>query len=223
MKAPLNVMMGSRTLREKIAESLRESIVKGELRPGERLQEIEIAAQYQTSRTPVREALRQLESEGFLLIKPRRGAVVAPITTRDIQEFYELKSLLEGYAAEKATPQLADRDIDRMERMNDELRRRYERSDIAGMISVHNQFHEVFIHACGNERLAILIKSLVKQFQRYRIALSHTDAVEDSIRIHGEIIQAFRQRNAARAAELVRQNSLQGSEALLARLKMLAH
>lgn len=216
-------MISNRTLRERIAESLRESIVKGEIRPGERLQEIEIAEQYQTSRTPVREALRQLESEGFLLIKPRRGAVVAPITSRDIQEFYELKSLLEGYAAEKAAEQLSERDIERMSRLNEELHRRYERQDIAGMIAVHNQFHEVFVQACGNERLSALIKTLVKQFQRYRIALSHTDAVQESIKTHDDIVQAFRKRDAAQAAILVRKNSLEGSEALLSKLKMLAH
>lgn len=209
----------NQTLRERIADNLREAIIKGELAPGARLQEVEIALNYKTSRTPVREALRQLESEGFLVIRPRRGAVVAPITAKDIREFYELKSLLEGYAARQATPRLTDSDIDRMEWLNGELRRCFERQDIAGMVPVHNEFHEIFVRGCGNDRLAQLIAGLVKQFQRFRIALSHTDAVDEAIKQHTEIVKAFRARNAEHAAELVSKNSLLGSESLLARLR----
>ncbi|MCB0323064.1 MAG: GntR family transcriptional regulator [Bdellovibrionales bacterium] len=207
--------VGNRTLRERIVDGLREAIVKGELRPGTRLQEIEVAERYETSRTPVREAFRQLESEGFLQIKARRGAVVTPITARDVREFYELKEVLEGYAAKIAARHLADADIDRMAELNEQLRDCYARGDIAGMIPVHNEFHEIFVRACGNDRLVSLVKSLVQQFQRCRIALSHTSAVEDSIQLHDEIIRAFRERDPDRAADLVVRNSRQGSDALV--------
>lgn len=204
-----------RTLREKIVDGLREAIVKGELTPGTRLQEIDVAERYNTSRTPVREAFRQLESEGFLIIKARRGAVITPITAQDVREFYELKEILEGYAAKTAALQLNEIDINRMEQLNEKLRRCYESGDVAGMVPVHNEFHEIFVRACGNERLVSLLKGLVQQFQRCRIALSHTDAVEDSIKLHEEIIRAFRARDAERAATLVAENSRQGSAALI--------
>ena len=207
------------TLRERIADALREAIINGDLPPGGRLQEIEIAESYKTSRTPVREAFRQLESEGFLVLRPRRGAVVAPITERDIREFYELKSLLEGYAARKAVTRLSDDEINRMESLNGELRKLYERSDVSGMVPVHNEFHEIFVRASGNERLSSLIKTLVQQFQRFRIALSHTDAVEDSIKLHDKIVEAFRMRDADLASSLVAENSTQGSDALVNRLQ----
>lgn len=207
------------TLREQIADSLRAALVKGELKPGQRVQEVEIAAQYKTSRTPVREALRQLESEGFVHIRPRRGAVVTPITARDIREFYDLKGLLEGYAAERAAACISDDDIKRMEEFNIKLEQAYKAGDIQQIVQVHNAFHEIFINACGNERLSALIHNLVKQYQRFRIALSHTSSVEDSFEIHKEIISAFKERDGEKAARLVKKNSLQGAEALMLRVK----
>ena len=208
----------TRTLRERIADSLRESILAGDLKPGDRLQEVEIAESYETSRTPVREALRLLEAEGFLQIRPRRGAIVTPITEADVREFYELKSILEGYAARKAAIRITDEDIDKMEKLNNELRRCYQDADVSAMIPVHNEFHETFVQACGNERLSNLVRMLVAQFQRFRIALSHTDAVEDSLSLHEQIIDAFRARDGERAAELVSMNSIRGSAALLERV-----
>ena len=205
----------SSTLREHIADALRTALVKGDLKPGQRVQEVEIALQYQTSRTPVREALRQLEAEGFVHIRPRRGAVVSPITVRDIKEFYDLKGLLESYAAERSAAYISDDEIKRMERLNTELESAYKASDIQQIIQVHNAFHDVFINACGNERLSALIQNLVKQYQRFRIALSHTSSVEDSFEIHKEIIEAFKERDGEKAARLVRKNSQQGAEALI--------
>ena len=208
------------TLRERVAESLREAIVKGEIKAGSRLQEVEIAESYQTSRTPVREAFRQLETEGFLLIKPRRGAIVAEITARDIREFYEMKGVLEGYAARKAAENLTDAQIDQMEQLNRQLQECYEKSNVSAMLSIHNQFHEIFVNAAGNEQLALLIRGLVNRFQRYRIALSHTSSILESVSQHEKIVQAFRSRDSELAASLVSLNSQLGSKALMDNLKI---
>jgi len=206
------------TLREKVADSIRESIILGKVIPGSRLQEVELAEQYQTSRTPVREALRQLESEGFLVIKPRRGAIVAPITARQIEEFYEIKSVLESHAARRAAAVLPEADIDRMELLNQKLKDCLNRDDIAEMLPIHNEFHEIFVKGAGNEQLWHLTRGLVNRFQRYRIALSHLDEIRASLEQHEEIIEAFRARDAEKAATLVAENSISGSEILKAKL-----
>ena len=211
-------MTDQATLREQIADSLRQAIVNGALKPGQRVQEIEIAAEYKTSRTPVREALRQLESEGFLHIRPRRGAIVAPITEKDIREFYELKGLLESYAAERAVEYITPDEVERMAFLNRELKELYERGDVQGMLRVHNEFHDTFVKAFGNERLTALVKGLVTQYQRFRIALSHTDAVLESIREHDQIVEAFRARDPKRAAETVKSNSEKSCISLVAKL-----
>jgi DNA-binding GntR family transcriptional regulator len=212
-------MAKSETQRERIANLVRDLIVTGELEPGARVAEEDIAARYKASRTPVREALRQLESEGFLTILAWRGAVVNPITAEDVEEFYEVKGLLEGYAAQKATSILGDEDIHRMQELNQELKRCYEGGDTDGMIHAHNEFHEVFFQACGNERLSGLIKSLVHQNQRFRIALSYTESIEQSLDVHDQIIDAFRKKDAEQAQALVMQNARDGCESLLKRLK----
>jgi DNA-binding GntR family transcriptional regulator len=210
--------MPETTLREVVADKLRRAIVDGSLKPGTRLQEIEIAKRYEASRTPVREALRQLESEGFLLIRARRGAVVAPVTTRDVEEFYEIKEVLEGYAAERAAKQITSEELELMTKLNALLKERYEEHDISGMLECHNQFHQIFVKACGNRRLYLMLDGLITQFQRFRIALSHTDAVRDFVVQHEQIIEALRARDALRAKELVAENARQGKQRLLKRL-----
>ena len=102
-----------------------------------------------------------------------------------------------------------------MEELNRELKRRHQNGDITGMVPVHNEFHEIFVNACGNERLAQLIRNLVNQFQRYRIALSHTEAIDESIRVHEQIVDAFRMRDSRKVTELVGMNSSQGGENLI--------
>ena len=99
MKKPMEKHL---TLREKILENIRDSIVSGSLKAGSRVSEPELAERYGISRTPVREAFRQLETEGYLTVIPRRGAVVSQFTPKDVEEFYAIKSIMEGYAAHRA-------------------------------------------------------------------------------------------------------------------------
>ncbi|MCC6931661.1 MAG: GntR family transcriptional regulator [Deltaproteobacteria bacterium] len=207
------------TLREKIATFLREAIVKGELRPCQRIQEIEIAERYQTSRTPVREALRQLEAEGFLMIRARRGAIVSPITEKDITEFYEIRGLLESFAAEKAMSLITPEEIEYMRQLNGKIKESFSKADVQGILRTHNEFHEVIVHACGNERLINLIKNLATQHQRFRIVLSHTHSVLDSIKEHDEIIAALRAKDSRRLIEAVRTNSENGCRALIEKIR----
>ena len=93
MKRPIEKHL---TLREKILENIRDAIISGSLKAGSRVSEPELAERYGISRTPIREAFRQLESEGYLTVIPRRGAVVSEFSEKDVEEFYAIKSILEG-------------------------------------------------------------------------------------------------------------------------------
>ena len=103
------------TLREKILETIRDAILKGTMKPGERVSEPDLAERFGISRTPIREAFRQLESEGYLEVVPRKGAVVASLSERDIEEFYAIKIILEGFAARMAADKLTAKEIERLE------------------------------------------------------------------------------------------------------------
>jgi DNA-binding GntR family transcriptional regulator len=118
------------TLREQIVSSLRESIIKGELYSGQKLTEPDLAEKLGISRTPIREAFRQLESEGFLTVIPRRGAVVSRITRKEIDDFYELKSLLEGYAARIAAEKITEKGIEKLRKINEQLTVLAEKGDV---------------------------------------------------------------------------------------------
>lgn len=204
------------TLRERIVDYLKESIIKGRLKPGERISETELAEGFGISRTPIREALRQLESEGFLTVTPRKGATVSPITDKDVKEFYAIKSLLEGYAARIACERITDKDIRKMEILNAKMKQSAEKDDVRSFFRFDNQFHDVFLSACDNDKLRNLVHSLVEQFERFRItALSVPGRMKASVIQHDEIIEAFKRRDANMVEALVKANAEKGGEVLV--------
>lgn len=208
------------TLRERIVDFIKDAIVSGRLKPGERVPEQEIAENFGISRTPIREAFRQLESEGFITVTPRKGAVVSPITDRDVSEFYDIKSLLEGYAARTACAKLTPKEIKRLETLNAQMERCAEKNDVKGFFRLDHQFHGTFLKACGNDKLCALIYGLIQQFERFRItAMSLPGRMRDSVRQHGEIIEAFRSGDIERVESLVKANAERGRDTLVEELR----
>ncbi len=204
------------TLREKILETIRDAIISGALKPGEKVAEPELAERFGISRTPIREAFRQLESEGYLTVIPRKGAVVVSFSEKDVEEFYAIKSILEGYAARKACENLSLREIDRLQTINEKLRHMAETGDVKNFFKVHNDFHELFIKAADNYKLSEMIASLVGKFQRLRIAsLSLPGRMQVSVEEHEKIIDAFKKRNPTLSEKLVRKNAEYGGKVLM--------
>jgi len=204
------------TLREKILETIRDAILKGTLKPGERVSEPDLAERFGISRTPIREAFRQLESEGYLQVIPRKGAVVASLSERDVEEFYAIKIILEGFAARMAAEKLSEKDIERLEAINEKLKQLAQDGDIKTFFRVHNEFHEVFIKAAGNERLYELINQLVMKFKRLRLAsLSQPGRMEISVEEHRNMIMAFKSHDGDKADSLVRHAATIGAHVLI--------
>lgn len=204
------------TLRERIVDFIKDAVVTGRLKPGERVPEQEIAESFGISRTPIREAFRQLESEGFLTVVPRKGAVVSPITDKDVSEFYAIKSLLEGHAAKTACAKLTPKEIRKLESLNANMERCAEKGDVKGFFRLDNQFHDTFLKACGNEKLYSLIHHLVQQFERFRItAMSLPGRMQNSVKQHAEIIEAFKNNDDNLVENLVRANAERGRDVLV--------
>ncbi len=204
------------TLREKILETIREAILKGDLKPGEKVAEPELAEQFGISRTPIREAFRQLESEGYLTVVPRKGAVVAALSERDVQEFYEVKSILEGYAAELAAKNLSDKELAKLESINERLKQLADDGDVKSFYKIHNEFHEMFLKAANNTKLYELIKQLGMKFSRMRMAsLSVDGRMAISVAEHDKLLDAFRQHDGKTAEALVKKTAAIGGHVLL--------
>lgn len=188
----------------------------GTLKPGEPLSEQSLAGKFKASRTPVREAFRQLCSEGFLHVIPRRGVQVNELSDKDIREYYEIKSILEGLAARRACHALTEKDIKKMEDINGHMETLHlSNGSWKTVFRLHNEFHEIFLRSCGNDKLYTLIRSLVRQFQCYRMALALTGKMEGSIAQHREIVKAFREKDADRVEDLVKKNAVYGGEILV--------
>ncbi len=204
------------TLREKILETIREAILKGQLKPGEKVAEPELAERFGISRTPIREAFRQLESEGYLTVIPRKGAVVTSLSERAVEEFYAIKSILEGYAARMAADNLTDKDIEKLEGINERLAQLAAEGDVKTFFKVHNEFHELFIKAAENEKLQELITQMMLKFNRLRLAsLSLPGRMEISVQEHKKIIEAFKSKNGEMADNLVRKTASIGGQVLI--------
>ncbi|MGB5994812.1 MAG: GntR family transcriptional regulator [Candidatus Deferrimicrobiaceae bacterium] len=206
------------TLREKIVETIRNAIVNGQLPAGSRVAEPDLAGRFGISRTPIREALRQLESEGFITVIPRKGAIVASLSSKDVSDFYDLKAILEGYAARAAVPHLTEKDIAKMESLNHQIEAAVAKKDVRKVLAHHNEFHDIFVKACGNEKLHTIVQNLVMQFQRFRLILAVPGRIEGSIQQHWEIIDAFRKQDGVLAESLVQKNAFYGKKILLQEL-----
>lgn len=204
------------TLRERIVDFVKEAIIKGRLKPGERVPEPELAERFGISRTPIREAFRQLESEGFITFTPRKGAIVSPITDKDVIEFYAVKGLLEGHAAKMSCCKIGDKEIQRMTDLNLQMAKCAEKNDVKNFFKLDNQLHDVFLALCGNDKLYNLVHTIVQQFERFRRAsLSLPGRMQSSVKQHSDIIEAFKKNDVDLVERLVKANAEMGG-ALLA-------
>jgi DNA-binding GntR family transcriptional regulator len=143
-----------------LAQRLREDILQGTFSAGDPLPQEELAARYGVSRSPLREALRQLESEGWIDYQPNRGAVVATITAKDVRELYMVRHILEEGAIERAIPKLDEKRLHDAERIDSDLRRA---TDVTKVVVLHREFHETIYGALENPRL---IEAIFRHYVR---------------------------------------------------------
>jgi DNA-binding GntR family transcriptional regulator len=150
-------------------EAIRDDILSGRLAPGERLREEELTRQIGVSRTPIREALRRLESDGYTVVEPNKGASVPVYSKHDVDEIYGLRALLEGHAARRAATRITPEQIAELERINKAMKKEAVVETRGKDIDAHmrrsklNQdFHEVILTASDNNRLFGIVRQLAQ-------------------------------------------------------------
>jgi DNA-binding GntR family transcriptional regulator len=156
----------NRTLREQVADHLREEILSSRLAPGEELGEVAIARSLGISRGPLREALGQLAAEGLVTIAPRRGAVVKRLTHQEFLDAYQVREALESLAIRLAVPRLTAADKGDLHRMSEEMERAAQADDTDGFFEINRRFHARLVHASGNQKLEEVHGQLVAQMAR---------------------------------------------------------
>lgn len=206
-------------------DRIREAIVEGRYRPGQRLVEQRIGSEFDLSRTPIREALRSLEAEGLVVIEPNRGAVVRPIAASDIDDLYELRARLESFAAFRAGRLRTEAQLETMDNAINGFERAIPRAASGGLAvlrevnACNTEFHQAVTDAAHHPRLAILLRRATDVplvFQAFR----HFDlpALRRSNMFHRMIRDAIAAGNGPRAERLMTEHIDQGRDVLLAEL-----
>ena len=187
-------------LRDVVFNTLREAILHGELKPGERLMEISLANRLGVSRTPVREAIRKLELEGLVIMIPRKGAQVAQITEQDLNDVLEVRLGLEELAMQFACERIDEEHLQEIARAAQDFEDLMEEGDITDLAQAYVHFHELIYQATQNQRLIQIINNLREQMYRYRIEYLKDSAARKTLaREHQEIYQALKERDFVRA------------------------
>lgn len=206
-------------LREMVFESLREAILQGRLRPGERLMEIQLAEEMGVSRTPVREAIRKLELEGFVVMVPRKGAYVAGISVKDIVDIFEVRAALEGLAAGLAAERITDEEMDQLERSIHKINLSDEH-DLKAIVEGDTTFHALIYKSSRNQRLEQIIMNLHEQINRFRItSLSQPGRLKIALDEHTKIVEAISDRNVEEAHQLATEHIENAEQSLLNALR----
>ena len=196
------------SLTEKVYSLLRAEILTCELEPGRELSEAELASRFDVSKTPVREALATLRSEGFVRTFPRRGYQVVPITFGDMNELFELRTVLESGAAELACQRISDGELDHLNKLADVVYDRAEQPSLKRFIQANRDFHGAIARASGNERLHQQLVRSINELERFFYLGARLRDVSGETRSdHHRIVEILRTRDQDAARAIIVQHN----------------
>lgn len=199
----------STTLTEKVYQALRDRILAGKVGSGEFIREQEVSEGLGVSRTPVRESLGRLASEGFLERIPHRGFRVPKESIAELVELYPIIGTLELLAARLSFPRIDEDALDRLRATNQDYEGAKRLNDIGAGIELNNQFHHQLSEKCGNRRLCELLDELRMQVKRLEVwAFSAINEWDESIAEHNEILQAIEGKDYERGLAVLEKNRL---------------
>jgi DNA-binding GntR family transcriptional regulator len=203
----------------RVSEELREAILSGEFEPGERLRTASLAKRFGSSRTPVREALVQLEGEGLVDIEPRRGALVRSFASADLIDLYEIRALLEPAAAARAALRAREHQLERLRELVtlSDARGGRGRGAIDDQIAWNQELHAIVIEAADSPRLSAALRATAGIPRAFRTAFWRDDDHRAfSQTCHRELVSALGARSCERAEAVMRVHILQARDSLVA-------
>ncbi len=194
-------------LRDVVFNTLREAILKGELQPGERLMELQLASKLGVSRTPIREAIRMLEQEGLAVTVPRKGAEVARMTLKDMEDVLEIREALDELAAQIACERISSEQMNRLMDTKKEFERILASGEVKEIADVDVKFHDIIYEATDNAKLVYLLNNLREQLFRYRVEyLKNPENYPALIQEHEAIVSALEARDKAKVTEAMHEH-----------------
>jgi DNA-binding GntR family transcriptional regulator len=204
-----------RALHDEVVQRIRGLIVQGELAPGERVPERELCERFGISRTPFREALKVLASEGLVDLQHQRGAVVSTITTHDVDDMFQVMGVLEALAGELACARASDAEISAIDDFHREMLACYREHDLNGYFQYNQRIHEAIMQAAGNPVLGHLYGTLSVRIRRARYMANLSKARWDqAVAEHEEILAALKSRDGKRLGQLLRDHLLHKADVI---------
>lgn len=207
-------------LRDVIFDTLRDAIISGELKPGERLMEVQLAEKMGVSRTPVREAIRKLELEGWVLMTARKGASVSGLSMKDIMDVLEVRAALDGEAAFLAASRIKDDELKDLKTIEAQFAKNVEKGNFQDMIKKDVEFHEAIYRSSRNDKLMQLVSNLREQVHRFRIMYTKDFSTPGNlVKEHIEIFEAITSRDGQKAQKAAYAHIENQKEAIVKSMK----
>lgn len=207
-------------LRDVVFRTLRQAILKGELKPGERLMEIQLAQKLGVSRTPVREAIRKLELEGLVLMIPRKGAEVAEITIKDLEDVLEVRGALEELALRDACDHITEEQLQDLQQASDDFKRALSSGDLVKCAETDMAFHDIIYSATNNRRLVQMLNNLREQMYRYRMEYMKDERTHKTLlEEHDAIRRALKKHDKVKAGNAIKMHIENQKRSIVSSLK----
>ena len=194
-------------LRDVVFNTLREAILKGELKPGERLMELQLAAKLGVSRTPIREAIRMLEQEGLAVTLPRKGAEVAKMTEKDMEDVLQIREALDELAAKIACEQISEEQLEELVATMHEFEESTKTDNVKKIAEADVKFHDNIYQSTGNPKLVNMLNNLREQMYRYRVEyLKDENNYPTLMKEHKDIVEGLVRKNKMQVTETMHQH-----------------
>lgn len=194
-------------LRDVVFNTLREAILKGELKPGERLMELQLAAKLGVSRTPIREAIRMLEQEGLAVTIPRKGAEVAKMTEKDMEDVLQIREALDELAAKIACEQISEEQLEELVATMHEFEESTKTDNVKKIAEADVKFHDIIYQSTGNPKFVNMLNNLREQMYRYRVEyLKDENNYPTLMKEHKDIVEGLVRKNKTQVTETMHQH-----------------
>jgi DNA-binding GntR family transcriptional regulator len=194
-------------LRDVVFNTLREAILRGDLKPGERLMELQLAAKLGVSRTPIREAIRMLEQEGLAVTVPRKGAEVAGMSLKDMEDVLEIREALDELAVKLAIEKISPEQLARLREVKRDFEMNTKSGDVRKIAESDVRFHDIIYEAADNPKLVSLLSNLRQQAYRYRVEyLKDAGNYPVLIREHEAIVEAIETKDYQKATQAMHEH-----------------
>jgi DNA-binding GntR family transcriptional regulator len=200
-------IQGYELLSQKIYREIKKQITRGFIGPGEKVYANKIAKDLNVSRTPVREALQRLSSEGLVKITPNKAMVVAEVSVEDAKEVLQVRGVLEGLAASICAKKINEKEIQKFEKIVQKMNIAVKKGDLTNYCEVDDEFHELILKICGNKRIMKIRESLDNFIYRFRVkSLSVAGRLENSRIEHKNILESLKQHESEKAEILSKEH-----------------